>query len=147
MNMKKKIKNISARNLWQGVAGICFSVTVFVLPFNAQAEGAMNAAEVKPAAVEQNASETPKPKYVMPQEQVYLDPSQEEAAKKQQEADAIYNSVPQNRVPAVDKEKNETAEIKANEKFQTGINKIADWLLNIRGSRVAPDNAFLVKIN
>lgn len=36
-------------------------------------------------------------------------------------------------------------EIKANEKFQTGINKIADWLLNIRGSRVAPDNAFLVK--
>ena len=115
MNMKKKIKNISARNLWQGVAGICFSVTVFVLPFNAQAEGAMNAAEVKPAAVEQNASETPKPKYVMPQEQVYLDPSQEEVAKKQQEADAIYNSVPQNHVPAVDKEKTETAEIKANE--------------------------------
>ncbi len=38
-------------------------------------------------------------------------------------------------------------EIKANEKFQISISEIADWLLNIRGSRVAPDNAFLVKIN
>ena len=38
-------------------------------------------------------------------------------------------------------------EIKANEKFQISISEIADWLLNIRGSRVAPDNAFLVKTN
>ena len=38
-------------------------------------------------------------------------------------------------------------EIKANEKFQVNVSEIADWLLNIRGSRVAPDNAFLVKLN
>ncbi|MBP5736137.1 MAG: hypothetical protein J6W55_01625, partial [Acidaminococcaceae bacterium] len=35
------------------------------------------------------------PKYVMPQEQVYLDPSQTEAAKQQLEADAFYNDRPQ----------------------------------------------------
>lgn len=35
-------------------------------------------------------------------------------------------------------------EIKSEEKFQTSISNISDWLLNLNGTRVAPDSAFLV---
>lgn len=37
-------------------------------------------------------------------------------------------------------------EITASEKFQTSIENISDWLLNLNGHRVAPDNAFLVAL-
>ena len=81
MNMKKELKNKIIPNLCQGLAAIVLSVSVFVLPVAGLAE------EVpENAAVPQ--------KVVMPEEQVFLDPSQVEAAKKQLEADAINNSVP-----------------------------------------------------
>lgn len=37
-------------------------------------------------------------------------------------------------------------EIKSNEKFQTSVSNISDWLLNLNGTRVAPDNAFIVEL-
>ncbi len=37
-------------------------------------------------------------------------------------------------------------EITQSEKFQTELDNIADWLLNMNGTRVAPDNAFLIKL-
>ena len=72
MNMKRKTKSKFFHNLCQSLAGILFSVSAVVLPVTVYAEAAA------------------------PQEQVYLDPSQAEAAKRQKEADAKYNSVPQN---------------------------------------------------
>ena len=80
--MKTKTGRKTFRHLWKGLAGICLSVGVFALPVTGFAEEAA----VKTA--------TPQ-KYVMPTEQVYLDPSQVEAAKKQLEADAFYNDRPQ----------------------------------------------------
>jgi len=68
MNEKRKTKNKNFRNLCQSLAGIILSVSAFVFPVTVYAEAAV------------------------PQEQVYLDPSQAEAAKKQKEADAKYNS-------------------------------------------------------
>ena len=79
MNKKKENKNRAMRKLIIGLTGAVFSVSAFMLPVTGFAE------------------ETAAPqKYVMPREQVYLDPSQVEAAKKQLEADAFYNANPQN---------------------------------------------------
>ncbi|MBE6853830.1 MAG: DUF4026 domain-containing protein [Ruminococcus sp.] len=36
-------------------------------------------------------------------------------------------------------------EITNGEKFQTSIKNISDWILNLRGTRIAPDNAFLLE--
>jgi len=79
--------------LVQGLTGAVFAVSAFMLPVTGFAEEA--------AAT---------PKYVMPQEQVYLDPSQVEAAKKQLEADAFYNANPQNNAQVAAVEKKEVAE-------------------------------------
>ena len=79
--------------LMQGLTGAVFSVSAFMLPVTGFAEEA--------AAT---------PKYVMPQEQVYLDPGQVEAAKKQLEADAFYNANPQNNAQVAAAEKKEVAE-------------------------------------
>lgn len=93
MNMKKKVKNKIIQNLYQGLAALALSVSVFVLPVAGLAE------EVpEKAAVPQ--------KVVMPEEQVFLDPSQVEAAKQQLEADARNNSGPQNNAAAAEKEEN-----------------------------------------
>ena len=89
MNMKKEIKTKTLRDFCKCLAGVLLSVSVFVLPVTVYAEAAQQPAEVAQA------------KYIMPQEQVYLDPSQTEAAKKQKEADAKYNSEPQNSTAAV----------------------------------------------
>lgn len=35
-------------------------------------------------------------------------------------------------------------EIKKGEKFQTSIKNITDWILNVRGKRIVPDNAFII---
>ena len=59
MNKKKEIKNRTMLKLVQGLTGAVFAVSAFMLPVTGFAEEA--------AAT---------PKYVMPQEQVYLDPSQ-----------------------------------------------------------------------
>ena len=96
MNKKKEIKNRTMLKLVQGLTGAVFAVSAFMLPVTGFAEEA--------AAT---------PKYVMPQEQVYLDPSQVEVAKKQLEADAFYNANPQNNAPVAAAEKKEVAEEKA----------------------------------
>ncbi len=96
MNKKKENKNRTMLKLAKGLTGAVFAVSAFMLPVTGFAEEA--------AAT---------PKYVMPQEQVYLDPSQVEAAKKQLEADAFYNANPQNNVPVAAAEKKEVAEEKA----------------------------------
>ena len=70
--MKTKTRGKTFRHFWKGLAGICLSVSVFVLSATGFAEQAV----------------TEQAKYVMPQEQVYLDPTQVEAAKKQLEDDA-----------------------------------------------------------
>ena len=93
MNKKKVIKNRTMLKLVQGLTGAVFAVSAFMLPVTGFAEEA--------AAT---------PKYVMPREQVYLDPSQVEAAKKQLEADAFYNANPQNNAPVAAAEKKEVAE-------------------------------------
>ena len=93
MNKKKEIKNRTMLKLAKGLTGAVFAVSAFMLPVTGFAEEA--------AAT---------PKYVMPQEQVYLDPSQVEAAKKQLEADAFYNANPQNNAPVAAAEKKEVAE-------------------------------------
>ena len=107
--MKRKTDNKTFRSLWQGLAGLCLSVSFFVLPVTGFAEQAVpkanetvqaetdttaRAEQTKTDAAQQSAEDSPA-KYVMPQEQVYLDPSQVEAAKKQLEADAVYNAQPQ----------------------------------------------------
>ena len=93
MNKKKEIKNRVMLKLMQGLTGAVFAVSAFMLPVNGFAEE---------AAAPQ--------KYVMPQEQVYLDPSQVEAAKHQLEADAFYNANPQNNATVAAAEKKEVAE-------------------------------------
>ena len=102
--------------LVQGLTGAVFAVSAFMLPVTGFAEE---------AAMPQ--------KYVMPQEQVYLDPSQAEAAKQQLEADAFYNANPQNNVPVAAAEKKEVAEEnaagikeeKATETAQQQVNTVA----------------------
>ena len=59
MNKKKEIKNRTMLKLVQGLTGAVFAVSAFMLPVTGFAEEAVAT-----------------PKYVMPQEQVYLDPSQ-----------------------------------------------------------------------
>ena len=93
MDKKKKTENRILLKLVQGLTGAVFAVSAFMLPVTGFAEE---------AAMPQ--------KYVMPQEQVYLDPSQAEAAKQQLEADAFYNANPQNNVPVAAVEKKEVAE-------------------------------------
>ena len=116
MNKKKKTENRILLKLVQGLTGAVFAVSAFMLPVTGFAE--------EPAAPQ---------KYVMPQEQVYLDPSQVEAAKKQLEADAFYNANPQNNVPVAAAEKKEVAEEnaagikeeKATETAQQQVNTVA----------------------
>ena len=78
--MKIKTNNEKLPNLRKSLAGILFAVSIFVLPVMLYAEEAA---------------------YVMPQEQVFLDESQVEAAKKQLEADSAYNTQPQKAAPVV----------------------------------------------
>lgn len=82
MNMKKETntKKVS-KALWQGITGILLFIGVFVLPVTGFSE------EVAGDAA------TPK-KVVMPEEQVFLDPSQAEVAKKQLKDDAAGKSGP-----------------------------------------------------
>ena len=102
--------------LAKGLTGAVFAVSAFMLPVTGFAEEAATT-----------------PKYVMPREQVYLDPSQVEAAKKQLEADAFYNANPQNNVPVAAAEKKEVAEEnaagikeeKATETAQQQVNTVA----------------------
>ena len=116
MNKKKENKNRTMLKLVQGLTGAVFAVSAFMLPVTGFAEEA--------AAT---------PKYVMPQEQVYLDPSQVEAAKKQLEADAFYNANPQNNAQVAAVEKKEVAEEnaagikeeKATETAQQQVNTVA----------------------
>ena len=67
--MKRKMKNLTGHRLLQGLTGMVIAVSALVLPMHGFAES------------------------VAPQ-QVYLDPSQAEAAKRQVEADAKYNANP-----------------------------------------------------
>jgi 3D (Asp-Asp-Asp) domain-containing protein len=78
--MKRSTENKMFHNAGRGLAAICLSVGVFVLPVMGYAE--------------QQTVETAQAKYVMPEEQVFLDPSQVEAAKKQLEDDAAGKSGP-----------------------------------------------------
>ena len=94
--MKRKTNNKKIPYLRKGLAGILLAVSMFVLPVMLYAEGAA---------------------YVMPQEQVFLDESQVEAAKKQLEADSAYNTQPQKAAPVV-KEK-EVAAPAAEQKQET----------------------------
>lgn len=91
--MKKDRIYLTKERLLQGLAGMLLSVSALVLPVTGYAENV--------AATQATADG--KSKYVMPQEQVYLDPSQVEAVKKQLEADAYYNANPQNAAPAASK--------------------------------------------
>ena len=91
--MKKDRIYLTKERLLQGLAGMLLSVSALVLPVTGYAENV--------AATQATADGTPT--YVMPQEQVYLDSSQVEAAKKQLEADAYYNANPQNVVPVSEK--------------------------------------------
>ena len=91
--MKKDRIYLTKERLLQGLAGMLLSVSALVLPVTGYAENV--------AATQATADG--KSKYVMPREQVYLDPSQVEAAKKQLEADAYYNANPQNAAPVSEK--------------------------------------------
>lgn len=91
--MKKDRIYLTKERLLQGLAGMLLSVSALVLPVTGYAENV--------AATQATADG--KSKYVMPQEQVYLDPSQVEAAKKQLEADAYYNANSQNAAPVSEK--------------------------------------------
>ncbi|MBO6265754.1 MAG: hypothetical protein J6M57_07090, partial [Acidaminococcaceae bacterium] len=91
--MKKDRIYLTKERLLQGLAGMLLSVSALVLPVTGYAEDV--------AATQATADG--KSKYVMPREQVYLDPSQVEAAKKQLEADAYYNANPQNAAPVSEK--------------------------------------------
>ena len=128
--MKIKIKKNKLLNLWKGLAGIIISVSAFVMPVTVHAEAAVqpaseavqakiDTAQKAAEAAQVKSEETQQPaavsqvKYVMPQEQVYLDPSQVEAAKQQIKADAKYNSNPQNNAVVTVAEKKAVAEEKA----------------------------------
>ena len=91
--MKKDRIYLTKERLLQGLAGMLLSVSALVLPVTGYAEN----------VAANQATADGKSKYVMPQEQVYLDPSQVEAAKKQLEADAYYNANPQNAAPVSEK--------------------------------------------
>ena len=78
--MKRSTENKMFHNAGRGLAAICLSVGVFVLPVMGYAE--------------HQTVENAQAKYVMPEEQVFLDPSQVEAAKKQLEDDAAGKSGP-----------------------------------------------------
>lgn len=138
--MKRSTENKMFHNAGRGLAAICLSVGVFVLPVMGYAE--------------HQTVETAQAKYVMPEEQVFLDPSQVEAAKKQLEDDAAGKSGPRTKnvevvtgnkviadVKVVEPEKsvttpvaNEGKEVKPSETMQpqvtakekTEIPKIAD---------------------
>ena len=138
--MKRSTENKMFHNAGRGLAAICLSVGVFVLPVMGYAE--------------HQTVETAQAKYVMPEEQVFLDPSQVEAAKKQLEDDAAGKSGPRTKnvevvtgdkviadVKVVEPEKsvttpvaNEGKEVKPSETIQpqvtakekTEIPKIAD---------------------
>ena len=91
MNMKKEVKNNIIHNLCRGFAALVLFVSVFVLPVTGLAE-----------EVPENAAAPQK--VVMPWEQVFLDPDQVEAAKKQLKEDAINNSGTQNSAAVEKKE-------------------------------------------
>ena len=99
--MKKKPNNIIISKLRKDLTGILLAVSIFVLPVIVYAETAV-----------QSANEAVAAKYVMPQEQEYLDPSQVEAAKKQKETDAVYNAQPQKAVPVSNEKTAKEAEAK-----------------------------------
>ena len=101
--MKIKTDDKIIPNLRRSLAGALLAVSVFVLPVIVYAETAVQSANAAVAT-----------KYVMPQEQIYLDPSQVEAAKKQKEADAFYNAQPQKAVAAANENTVKEAEIKSN---------------------------------
>lgn len=110
--MRRKTNNIKLPNLRKGLAGIFLAVSMFVLPITGYAEQkSTEATQVKTDAVQQTAAPQ---EYVMPQEQVYLDPSQVEAAKKQLEADAVYNAQPQKAATVSDENRAKEAEAKSN---------------------------------
>ena len=98
--MRNRKKYTAMQKLEQGLAALFVTAGVFLMPVAGFAE----AASAAPAAVPEGKKEiAAAPKYVMPQEQVYMDPSQTEAAKQQLEADAYYNRNPQNVAPVADK--------------------------------------------
>lgn len=112
VNLKNKTENRALPNLLPCLAGIIISLSAFVLPVTVYTEAAVQpvnapvqaktdtaqqaaeVAQVKSEEAQQPAGVS-QIKYVMPQEQVYLDPSQVEAAKKQKAEDARLNSQPQ----------------------------------------------------
>ena len=99
--MKNRKKNVKMQKLKQGLAALFLTAGILLMPVSGFAEEAA----AKSASAEQT-------KYVMPQEQVYLDKSQIEAARKQKESDAFYNNQPQVKAPASVAEKAEPAEAK-----------------------------------
>lgn len=117
--MKKDRIYLTKERLLQGLAGMLLSVSALVLPVTGYAENVKPQQEPVSAGTADTRGAEPAqgnrgpvvPTYVMPQEQVYLDPSQVEAAKKQLEADAYYNANPQNAAPVSEKtvEKKEEA--------------------------------------
>ena len=108
--MEIKTGRKTFRHFWKGLAGICLSVSVFVLSATGFAEQAV----------------TEQAKYVMPQEQVYLDPTQVEAAKKQLEDDASGNSGPRTKnVEVVTGDRVIAADVKVVEKPETEAAKNA----------------------
>ena len=86
--MKIKINDNKIRSMRRGLEGIFLVVSAFLLPVTGYAEAAV-----------QDANAAVQTKYVTPQEQVFLDESQVEAAKKQLEADSAYNTQPQKAAP------------------------------------------------
>ena len=96
--MKKSTEIKFNQRLWRGLAGICLTLSLFVAPVTTQAE--------EP------------PKYVMPQEQVYLDPSQVEAAKKQKAEDELANGQPQTKNVEVVSGNRVIADVKVVEKTE-----------------------------
>ena len=109
--MKKDRIYLTKERLLQGLAGMLLSVSALVLPVTGYAENVKPQQEPVSAGTADTRGAEPAqgnrgpvvPTYVMPQEQVYLDPSQVEAAKKQLEADAYYNANPQNAAPVSEK--------------------------------------------
>ena len=88
--MKRKMKNLTGQRLLQGLTGMVIAVSALVLPMHGFAES------------------------VAPQ-QVYLDPSQAEAAKRQVEADAKYNANPLPVASAQPKSEEKKPEVKEQE--------------------------------
>lgn len=97
--MKKSTDIKFNQRLWRGLAGICLTISLFVAPVSMQAE--------EP------------PKYVMPQEQVYLDPSQVEAAKNQVAEDARISGPSQAKNVEIVSGNRVIADVKVVEKTET----------------------------